>query len=84
MVLVFVQMNFSDAVVIETDGLADGILGNFEPAIQITPESCFEIKPYRKTPGMGPQAFKEIRPVGRLAQDGREMFPHCAFVVAAY
>lgn len=37
-------MNFGDAVVVEADGLADGILGDFESAIQISPERGFEIK----------------------------------------
>jgi hypothetical protein len=37
-----------------------------------------------KAQRMAFQAFKKIRPVGRLVQEGREMFPHRAFVVAAY
>lgn len=30
---IFVEVNFGDAVVIQVDGLADGILGDFEAAI---------------------------------------------------
>ena len=30
---IFVEMNFGDAVVVQADGLADGILGDFEAAI---------------------------------------------------
>ena len=77
-------MNFGDAVVVQANGLADGILCNFESAIQISPESCFEIKPNRETESMHSQAFKEISSMRGLMYDGREMFTHCDFVVAAY
>jgi hypothetical protein len=77
-------MNFSDAVVVQADGLADGILRNFESAIQISSEGRFEIKPNRETESLCPQAFKEIGPVWGLVYNGREMVPHSAFVVAAY
>jgi hypothetical protein len=38
-------MNFGDAVVIDIDGLANGILCDFEPAVQIPSQSCFEVEP---------------------------------------
>ena len=34
---IFVEMDFGDAVVVQADSLADGILRNFEPAIKIPP-----------------------------------------------
>ena len=77
-------MNFSDTVVVETDGLANGILRDFEAAIQISSQGGFEIKPDGKRDHMASQAFKKIGPVWRLVEDSREMFPHRAFVVAAY
>jgi len=33
---IFVEVNFGDAVVVQADGLADGILGDFEAAVQIS------------------------------------------------
>jgi len=42
------QMNFSDAIVIEINGLANSILRNFESAIQIPSECCFEVEPERE------------------------------------
>jgi len=80
---VFVQMNFGDAVVVQANGLADGILRNFESAIQISPEGRFKIKPNRETENVRSQAFKEIGSVRGLMYDGREMFSHRVFVVAA-
>lgn len=56
-------MNFGDAVVVEADGLADGILRNFEASIQISPQRGFKIKPDREIERMASQAFKEIGPV---------------------
>ena len=49
---VFVEMNLGDAVVVEADGLADGILRNFESPIQIPSQRRFEIKPDRETKSM--------------------------------
>ena len=49
---VFVEMNLGDAVVVEADGLADGILRNFESPIQIPSQRRFEIKPNRETKSM--------------------------------
>ena len=43
---IFVEMNFGDAVVVQTNGLANGILRDFEATIQIPPQGGFEIKPY--------------------------------------
>jgi len=45
---VFMEVNFGNSVVIEADGLADGILRNFESPIQIPPQCRFEMKPDRK------------------------------------
>lgn len=45
-------MNFSDAVVIEIDGLANGILRDFEPAIQIPSQGCFEVEAEGKAKGV--------------------------------
>ena len=56
-------MNFGDAVVVEADGLADGILRNFEASIQISPQRGFKIKPDREIERMASQAFKEISSV---------------------
>lgn len=81
---IFVEVNFGDAVVVQADGLANGILGDFEAAIQISPEGRFKIKSDGQCDRMASQAFKEFRPVGRLVEDGREMFPDRDFVVAAY
>ena len=81
---VFVQMNFSDAVVVQADGLANGILRNFESPIQIPSQRRFEIKPNRETESMRSQAFKKIGPVRGLVQDGREMSAHGGFIVAAF
>ena len=81
---IFVEMNFGDAVVVEADGLANGILCDFESAIQISSERRLEIEANRETEGLGSQAFKKISPVRGLVEDGREMFPYCDFVVAAY
>ena len=50
-------MNFGDAVVIKIDGLANGILRNFEPPIQIPSQSCFEEEPEGKAEGVGFQLF---------------------------
>jgi hypothetical protein len=50
---VLVQMNFRDAVVIEIDRLANGILRNFKPSIQIPPQGRLEVEPERKAEGMG-------------------------------
>ena len=80
---VFVEMNFGDAVVVEADGLADGILRNLESPIQIPSQRRFEIKPNREAESMRSQALKKIGPVGGLVQDGREMFGHGSFIVAA-
>ena len=77
-------MNFGDAVVVQADGLADGILRNFESAIQISSEGRFEKKSDRETESLRPQAFKKIGPVWGLVHHGREMFSHSNFVVAAY
>lgn len=77
-------MNFSDTVVVEADGLANGILRNFEATIQISSQGGFEIKPDGKGDRMASKPFKKIRPVRGLVEDGREMFSHRAFVVAAY
>jgi hypothetical protein len=38
-------MYFGDAIVIEINGLANGILGDFKPSIQIPSQSGFEVKP---------------------------------------
>jgi hypothetical protein len=46
-------MNFRDAVVIEIDRLANGILRNFKPSIQIPPQGRLEVEPERKAEGMG-------------------------------
>ena len=81
---IFVQMNFGDAVVVQADGLANGILRNLQPAIQVPPQCGFEKKPNRKTESMRSQAFKKICPVWGLMQDGREMFGHGGFIVAAF
>ena len=81
---ILVQMNFGDAVVVQADGLADGILRNFESPIQISPQGGFEIKPDGESEHMALQAFKEIGSVWRLMQDGRKMFPDGVFVVPAY
>ena len=81
---VFVEMNFGDAVVVEADGLADGILRNFESPIQIPSQRRFKIKPNRETERMRSQAFKKISTVRGLVQDGREMFGHGGFIVAAF
>ena len=48
------QMNFGDAVVVQADSLADGILRDFESAIQIPPQCGFEIKPNRETERLRP------------------------------
>jgi hypothetical protein len=81
---VFVEMNFGDAVVVETDGLAYGILRNFESPIQIPSQRRFEIKTNRESESMRFQALKKIGPVWGLVQDGREMFGHGGFIVAAF
>ena len=72
-------MNFGDAVVVQADGFADGILRNFESSIQIPSQRRFEIKPNRETESMRSQAFKKIGPVRGLVQDGRKMFGHGGF-----
>jgi hypothetical protein len=38
-------MYFGDAIVIEINGLANGILCNFKSSIQIPSQSCFEVEP---------------------------------------
>ena len=63
---VFVEMNFADAVVVHADGLADGILRNFESPIQIPSQRRFEIKPNRETESLRFQALKKIGPVRGL------------------
>ena len=45
---VFVEVNFGNTVVIQADGLADGVLRNFEPTIQVSAQSGFEIKSKRE------------------------------------
>ena len=80
---VFVQMNLGDAVVVQADSLANGILRNFESPIQIPSQRRFKIKPNRETERMRSQAFKKIGPVRGLVQDGREMLAHGGFIVAA-
>lgn len=35
---ILVQMGLNNAIVIEADPLTEGVLGNFEPTIDITPE----------------------------------------------
>ena len=78
------QMNFGDAVVVQADGLANGILRNFESPIQIPSQRRFEIKPNRESESMRFQALKKIGPVWGLVQDGREMFGHGGFIVATF
>ena len=77
-------MNFGDAVVVQADSLADGILGNFESSIQISSQRRFEIKPNREAESMRSQALKKIGSVRRLVQDGREMFSHGVFIVSTF
>jgi hypothetical protein len=43
---VFIEMNFSNTVVVQSDGLADGILSDFQSAVQIAPEASFKKKPH--------------------------------------
>ena len=81
---VFVQVNFGNTVVVQTDGLANGILRNLEASIQVPPQCSFKIKPNRETERMRSQAFKKIGPVWRLVQDGREMFGYGGFILAAF
>ena len=53
------QMNFGDAVVVEADGLADGILRDFEAAIQIPPQGGFKIKPMERLRACVPKLSKK-------------------------
>jgi len=81
---VFVEMNFCDTVVVQADGLANGILRNLESPIQVPPQCGFEKKPNRETESMRSQAFKKIGSVRGLVQDGREMFGYGGFIVATF
>jgi len=78
------QMNLSDAVVIEADGLAEGILCNFQPAIQIAPQSRLKIKAERQAQGMSPEATKKIGAMRGLANDALEMIGHGGFILSSF
>ena len=78
------QMNLGDPVVIETDGLADGILGNFQTAIQVPPQGRFEIKAERQAQCMNPEAAKKIGSMRGLVNDALKMIGHGGFILSPF
>ena len=45
---VFVQMRFHDAVVVQSEALADCILSNLKPSVHVSPQGGREIEPDRQ------------------------------------
>lgn len=76
-------MNFGDAVVIDINGLAEGILGDFEPSVQIPSQSCFEVEPKREAEGVCLQLLQKLCPMGRLSQNCEEVVGHRVFILSA-
>ena len=65
----FVKMNLGDAVVIEINGLANSILRDFEPAVQISSKCCSEVESEQEAEGMFLQLLEKFRPMGRFPQN---------------
>lgn len=58
------KMNFGNSVVIEPDGLANGVLGNFESPIQIPTQRGLKMKSERETQRMGFQSLEKLGAMG--------------------
>ncbi|GJL63277.1 MAG: hypothetical protein NPIRA04_19310 [Nitrospirales bacterium] len=45
-------MNFDNAVVVDSQGIADGVLGDFKPSVEISSQGSRKVKPDRESERM--------------------------------
>ncbi|GJL66262.1 MAG: hypothetical protein NPIRA05_12330 [Nitrospirales bacterium] len=58
-------MNLNDAIIIDSKGIADGVLRDFKSPVEISSQSCFEIKPDGESEGMCLKIILERRTAWR-------------------
>ena len=73
---VFPQGHLDDPVVVDPEGLADSVLGDFEPAVDVAPEFRDEVKPQVKRQGSVALAGQETAPAGVFRECAEHFLPH--------
>jgi len=58
-------MNLGDAIIVDSQGIADGILGDFKPSVEISSQGSRKIKPDREFERMGFEVILESGTVWR-------------------
>lgn len=79
---VFVEVRFDDAVVIDAEAFAEGILCDLEPAIDVSPESRGEIEPDGEGEPLGLELYKQSSLVSGLCQFQPHELSHLGFIGA--
>lgn len=72
---ILIEMGFHNAIIIEADPLAEGILGNFVSAVDIASERRGEIKPNGEGERFRLKPMHQRSFVGRLRQGQPELLP---------
>lgn len=72
---VFVEVGFDDAVVVEAESLAEGVLRDLEPAIHVSSEARRKVKPDREGEPLGLESCQQGSPVRDCANFSQTTCP---------